>query len=413
MRIAVVGAGVSGLVAAHYLVRRHDVVVFEAQDRLGGHAHTHELDVAGRRRRLDTGFLVFNAEAYPGFVRLLDELGVATQPSDMSLSIRCRACRLEYALRGPAALLARPVNLFRPSFWGMFRDLFRFFRDARAWLATPAPDVTVRAFVVRGGYGDRFVRHWLLPTAAAVWSAPFRDVLDYSARMLLGFFRNHGFLERRQRPWLAVAGGARTYVDAIAARLGSRVRLAAPVREVARHDAGVLVRAAGGGPERFDAVVLACHADEALALLAAAAPEERALLARFPYARHRVVLHTDASFLPRARRAWSSWNCDQIDCHDDRGPVSLTYHLNRLMSLDDDVPFCVTLNPGREPTGILRELAYAHPTLTADAMDAQAALLARNGQRGTWFAGAHLRFGFHEDGVASGIRVATALGCPP
>lgn len=413
MRIAVVGAGVSGLVAAHRLRARHDVVLFEAQDRLGGHAHAHDVTVDGRAFRLDTGFLVFNEPAYPHFTALLAELGVPSQASDMSLSIRCRRCRLEYALRGPGALLAQPTNLLRPSFVLLFRDLFRFFRDANAWLDAGGDDLPLRVFLARGGYGGPFVRHWLLPTAGAVWSSPFGGILDFSTRMLLTFFRNHGFLQRKQRPWRHVAGGSRAYVDALGARLGDAVRLASPVRRVTRHDAGVLVEAGGRTPERFDAVVLACHADEAAAVLADASDEETRLLGRFPYARHRVVLHTDRSFLPRSPRAWAAWNCDVIDCHDEEAPVGVTYHLNRLQSLDDAVPFCVTLNPDRTPSGVLRDLAYAHPTLTSDAVAAQAALAALNGTRGTWFAGAHLRHGFHEDGVVSALRVATALGCAP
>ncbi len=413
MRIAVVGAGVSGLVAAHRLRARHDVVLFEAQDRLGGHAHAHDVTVDGRAFRLDTGFLVFNEPAYPHFTALLAELGVPSQASDMSLSIRCRRCRLEYALRGPGALLAQPTNLLRPSFVLLFRDLFRFFRDANAWLDAGGDDLPLRVFLARGGYGGPFVRHWLLPTAGAVWSSPFGGILDFSTRMLLTFFRNHGFLQRKQRPgdtWPAAAGPTWTRS---ARASGTPSGCASPVRRVTRHDAGVLVEAGGRTPERFDAVVLACHADEAAAVLADASDEETRLLGRFPYARHRVVLHTDRSFLPRSPRAWAAWNCDVIDCHDEEAPVGVTYHLNRLQSLDDAVPFCVTLNPDRTPSGVLRDLAYAHPTLTSDAVAAQAALAALNGTRGTWFAGAHLRHGFHEDGVVSALRVATALGCAP
>lgn len=416
MRIAIVGGGVTGLVAARRFAAKHEVVLFEAQDRLGGHAHTHDVEVGGRRLRVDTGFMVFNRATYPGFVALLDELGVGAVASDMALSVRCRRCGLEYALRSVASVLAQPSNLLRPSFHRMFRDLFRFFREARAWLAasapdapSPAPDVTVRTFLQRGGYGDGFVRHWLLPTAGAVWSAPFGGVLDSSARMLLGFFDNHGFLRRRQLPWLTVAGGSRAYVEAVARDLGPRARTSSAVRAVRRDGGGVTVEVAGRPPERFDHVVLACHADEALALLPDADDAERALLARFPYARHRVVLHTDASFLPRRRRAWSAWNCDVADCRDDAAPASLTYHLNRLQNLPGEVPVCVTLNPSREPAGVLRELAYAHPTLTADAVAAQDAVAARNGARRTWFAGAHLRHGFHEDGLVAATRVVAAI----
>jgi predicted NAD/FAD-binding protein len=229
--------------------------------------------------------------------------------------------------------------------------------------------------------------------------------------MLLRFFEHHGFLQRRQLAWLTVTGGSRAYVEAVGRRLADRVRLDAPVRRVERTADGVLVTAGAAGPQRFDAVVLACHADESLAALADPTPQERVRLSRFGYARHRVLLHTDPTFLPQARAAWSSWNCDLHDCRDETAPVSVTYHLNRLQSLPTATPFCVTLNADREPRGVLAEMAYAHPLLTADAVAAQDEVAAAQGERGTWFAGAHLRHGFHEDGVESAHRVVAALGC--
>jgi hypothetical protein len=231
--------------------------------------------------------------------------------------------------------------------------------------------------------------------------------------MLFSFFEHHGFLQRRQLPWLTVEGGSRTYVDTVARRLEGRVRLLAPVRRVARGPDGVVLEAGGGGPERFDAVVLACHADEALASLADPSPEETALLSRFRYARHRVWLHQDPSFLPRSRGAWAAWNCDMADCRDAKAPVFVTYWLNRLQSLPVETTWCVTLNADREPRGTVARLEYAHPLLTADAVAAQAPLAALGGRRATWFAGAHLRHGFHEDGFASAQRVAAALGASP
>ncbi len=256
MRIAVVGGGISGLGAALPLAKSHDVVLFEADDRLGGHAHTHDVEHGGRRFRLDTGFLVFNTTTYPSFCGLLDDLGVGSVESDMALSIRCRACRLEYALRGPRALFAQARNLVRPAFYGLFRDVGRFFREARAFLDGPAPgapplpgpDLTVGEFLDRGRYGDWFSRHWLLPTSSALWSASTGDIRAYSARMLFGFFRNHGFLQRRQLRWRTVTGGSRSYVDAIARRLGDRVRLSSPVERVARVAGGVEVAVAGRPP---------------------------------------------------------------------------------------------------------------------------------------------------------------------
>lgn len=414
LRVAIVGAGVSGLAAAHYLSRRHAVTVFEADGRLGGHAHTHEVRDGGTVRRLDTGFLVYNRVTYPGFVRLLDELGVASVPTDMSLSVRCRACDLEYGVRGARAIFAQKRNLLRPAFFGLFADLRRFFRDGRAFLAAGGEDgLTLGAFLDRGGYGRELTRHWLLPTAAALWSASFESVLAYEARFFLAFFENHGFLRVRQLPWWTVEHGSRTYVDALARGLAGRVRLSSPVREVRRAGPEVRVTVEGRPPEPFDAVVLACHADGARALLADASPEEDDLLGRFSYARHRVLLHTDRSFLPRAPAAWSAWNCDLEDCRDAAAPASLTYYLNRLQSVASETPFCVTLNPRREPTGILAEMQYAHPQLTAGAARAARSLTALSGRRSTWYAGAHLGHGFHEDGVASALAVAAGLGVTP
>lgn len=416
LRVAVVGGGIAGLSAARLLARVHDVVVFEAEHRLGGHAHTHDVTVGGRAYRLDTGFLVFNEKTYPNFVRLLAELGVASAPSDMALSIRCRRCRLEYALRGPRSIFAQKKNLLRPAFYGLFRDLGRFFREARAFLDAPiAPsiagtDLSVGEFLERGGYGTEFVHHWLLPTSGALWSAPFGDIRAYDARGFLEFFRNHAFLERRQLAWRTVAGASRTYVDAIAKELGPRVRLGSPVDRVERDERGVSVVARGSAPERFDAVVLACHADDALSMLADADARERQVLARFRYAHHPAVLHTDRSFLPDARPAWAAWNCDLEDCRDASAPASLTYYLNRLQGLSTDTTFCVTLNPHRPPEGVLAEMRYAHPMLTADATRAQRDIEALGGRGGVHFAGAHLRHGFHEDGVVSGMAAAARLG---
>lgn len=420
MRIAVVGGGVSGLTTAWALKRAgHDVTLWEAEPRLGGHAHTHDVEHGGRSWRLDTGFLVLDANAYPEFQRLLATLGVGTQPSDMSLSVRCRACGLELAFRGLRALLAQPTNLARPSFWRLFLGLRRFFADARAFLRPPQggapadPDLTLGAFLERGRYGDAFERHWLLPTAGAVWSAPFGAIRDYSARMLLAFFEHHGFLQVRQHAWRAVAGASRTYVDALSRALGTSVRLGAPIARVTRGSLGAEVTPAGAAPERFDQVVLAVHADHALRLLGDADPEERAALGAFRYAGAQAVLHTDRSFLPRARAAWASWNCEVHDCRDESAPVSVTYLLNRLQALDSPTPFLVTLNARRRPEGVLREMSYEHPLLTRATASAQAGLRRLAGSRATHFAGAHLYAGFHEDGVRSALDVARALGAAP
>lgn len=426
-RIAVVGGGISGLSCAWALSRAgREVTLFEAEPRLGGHAHTHDVEHGGRRWRLDTGFLVLDGERYPGFQRLLAALGVATQPSSMTLSIRCRRCGLEYALQSLRGLLAQPRNLLRPSFCSLFLGMRRFFRDARGWLgrldrgaAGPGEEqLSVGAFLARGRYGEAFERHWLLPTASAVWSAPFGALRDYSARMLIAFFEHHAFLQWRQHAWRAVAGASRTYVDALARELGPAIRLGAPVTRVTRappgeRAAGVLLERAGAPPEAFDALVLACHADQALRLLGDADPEEQRLLSAFPYAQAEALLHTDASFMPRSRAAWAAWNVDLADCRDESAPVSITYNLNRLQSLPGPTPFLVTLGAGREPAGVLARTRYAHPLLTHAAVGAQGPLRARAGSRSTWFAGAHLYAGFHEDGLRSGLDAARGLGASP
>lgn len=422
-RIAVVGGGIAGMACAWALRRAgRDVTLLEAEPRLGGHAHTHEVEHGGRRWRLDTGFLVLDGERYPGFQRLLAALGVRTQPSSMTLSIRCRRCGLEYALQSLPGLLAQPANLLRPSFWRLFAGMRRFFRDARAWLAaladgTAAPgeaDLTLGAFLERGRYGEAFERHWLLPTAGAVWSAPFGALRSYGARMLLAFFEHHAFLQWRQHAWLAVEGASRTYVDAVARELGPALRLGARVTSVRRPAPGTVeVQVEGRPPERFDALVLACHADQALALLGDAEPDEQRLLGAFPYAQAEAVLHTDASFLPRRRAAWAAWNVDLPDCRDETAPVSITYHLNRLQALPGPTPFLVTLGADRTPAGVLARARYAHPLLTRGAVEAQAAVRARGGRRDTWFAGAHLHAGFHEDGLRSGLEAARGLGVSP
>jgi len=412
--VAVVGAGISGLSAAYLLSRRHQVELFERDTRLGGHAHTHTVEHEGREWDLDSGFLVYNHRTYPHFVRLLAELGVGGHPSDMSFSVDCRHCRLEYSTRGLNGLFTQRHRALDPGYLRMLASIPRFNRRARRLLDDPgAPEQTLGEFLEEGRFPEAFARHFMLPLVGAVWSSSAADVRRFSARPLLRFMDNHGWLAIDPPRWWTVRGGSRRYVEAMVARLGPSVHAGCGVVAVRRHSEGVLILTDRREWRHFDRVVLATHADQALRMLTDPSPEERRLLGAFRYSHNRTLLHTDASVLPRSPRAWASWNMVMDDCRQDGAPVSLTYHLNRLQGLPGPTQFCVSLNPEQDPVPrtILAEMNYTHPVLDAAAAAAQPGLRRLSGQRGTFYAGAHLRYGFHEDGLMSGLKVAEALGC--
>lgn len=409
MRIAIIGAGISGLSAAWHLHRRHDVTVFEAGPTAGGHTHTADVVVDGRRHAIDTGFIVFNHQHYPLFTALLDDLGVASQPTDMSFSVRSDRSGVEYGSASINALFAQRRNLLRPAFARMLWDMQRFMREARQ-ADLPDDRTTVQQYVEDRGYGARFVGEYLVPLGASLWSSPPAEFRTFSMRFVIEFMRNHALLQIAGQPvWRVIRGGSRTYVDALLGRLGGTVLLNRPVRSVQRLADHVVIADAEGGRATFDHVVLACHADQALRLLADPSPTEREVLSAFPYQRNDVLLHTDTSVLPRRRRAWASWNYHVPAA--DRDAVTVTYDMTRLQGLDRSVQFNVTLNDAGlvRPDRVLGRFAYDHPVFKPGREAAQRRHHELLGVNRTSFCGAYWGYGFHEDGVRSGLAVAAAL----
>ncbi|MCA1188033.1 MULTISPECIES: NAD(P)/FAD-dependent oxidoreductase [unclassified Saccharopolyspora] len=414
--VAVVGAGVSGLTAAYLLQRRYRVLLFEADDRLGGHAHTHRLRSGdGRVVPVDSGFIVHNERTYPNLLRLFGELGVRTAETEMSMSVSCDGCGLEYAgARRLGGLFAQRGNAVRPRYLAMLAQVVRFHRAANRLLDAPgesADSVTLGDFLAGQGFSRYFVDHFALPLVSAVWSADFEVSKRYPARYLFEFLRHHGMLSVGGSPtWRTVSGGSGEYVSRAVERL-SAVHVGTPVRSVARFADRVELRDAQDRVHEVDRVVLACHADQALALLADPTPAEAKVLGAFGYSENETWLHSDAGVLPRATGARASWNHHKPSCAADPGHVLVSYDMNRLMRLAEPVDYLVTLNPaGRvRPERVLARMHYRHPIYTPDSVAAQRNL-PELGDARTRFAGAYHGWGFHEDGCASGVRAAEAFG---
>lgn len=410
LKIAVIGSGISALSCAWLLSQRHEVVVYEKADRLGGHTNTVDVLAGdGTTTPVDTGFIVFNDATYPNLVAMFDHLGIRSRETDMSFAVSLDEGRFEYAA---PALFAQRRNAFRPRFWTMLGEIIRFYREAPAHLsALSDPDLTLGDYLKREGFSEAFRDDHLLPMAAAIWSSPAHTLMDYPAQSFIRFCTNHGLLRLAGRPvWRTVEGGSRTYVAHLARLLGPRIRLAREVVEVRRdrngEGAGVEVRDVQGGAERFDHVVIGSHADQALAMLAEPTERERAILGAFRYSRNLTILHSDATLMPQRRRAWAAWN--YIGVNDG---LCVTYWMNRLQGLAGRDLF-VTLNPPRppRPDTLLRSEIYEHPIFDPAAVTAQKSLWSLQGAGGVWFCGAHFGAGFHEDGLQSGLAVAEALG---
>ncbi|MDH3287051.1 MAG: FAD-dependent oxidoreductase [Betaproteobacteria bacterium] len=405
MKIAIIGSGIAGNVVAHRLHRAHDITVYEAASHIGGHTHTHSVEQAGRRYEVDTGFIVFNDRTYPNFIALLDELGIASQESSMSFSVRNEASGLEYNGTTLNTLFAQRRNLLRPSFLGMIRDILRFNREAPALLAEPGGELPLGELLARGRYGRAFVEHYIVPMGAAIWSTDPASMLAFPARFFVRFLHNHGMLSVNDRPlWRTVRGGSARYVERLTAPYRDRIRLDTPVQWVRRLPGSVIVKARGLEAARYDAAFLACHSDQALALLADPSGAEREVLGAIPYQRNEAVLHTDTRLLPKRRLAWAAWNYHVLP--ERPGPVALTYNMNILQRLDAPTPFLVTLNRSDaiDPARVIKRITYHHPRFTPASVAAQARQRELNGAHATYYCGAWWRNGFHEDGVASALE---------
>lgn len=415
MRIAVIGGGIAGLAASYWLSQQHDVELYEAGATLGGHAHTVDIEHHGETLAIDTGFMVFNEWTYPHFCALLRELGVASEPTSMSFSVRSEVDGIEYNGTSLNGLFAQRRNLWNVRYWRMLRDVLRFNRQCKAGLSVGENEMTVIEFLKHEGYSSEFAAWYLLPMGSAIWSCPTGVFGQFPIRFIREFYENHGLLNLIRRPtWRIITGGSRTYVEAIRQRIRGRVHLNLPVRSVHRSSEEVRLVFANGDCERFDQVVLACHSDQALRLLAEPTTAEREILSAFRYEENQVQLHLDTSLLPRSRRAWASWNywIPKSSGAAEHAPAArLTYELNRLQNLGSRQTFCISLNcaPWINPALVLKTFHYAHPVYTLQRDKAQARHHELLGQNRTSYAGAYWRNGFHEDGVVSALAVCRAL----
>lgn len=407
--IAVVGTGIAGMSAAWLLAQRHTVTVYEREARPGGHSNTVEVSTGRGPVAVDTGFIVYNERNYPNLTALLAHLDVSTAESDMSFAASLRGGAMEYAGTDLNGLLGQRVNILRPRFWRIMRDLFRFYRDAPALLSEEGGEgLSLSAYLDREGYGAAFIEDHLLPMGAAIWSTTAEAMRAYPAIAFVRFFVSHGLLNLRDRPqWRTVVGGSREYVRRLTAPYVDRIEYAS-VRRIARYRDGVTVMDQNGRLRRFDHVVVAAHADQAFSMLGDADPMEQSLLGAWRYTPNRAVLHRDPSLMPKRRRVWSSWNF--IDGTEEK--LCVTYWMNKLQPLDTEEQIFVTLNPMREPAAgtTIREFIYEHPYFDAAALASQRQLWALQGRNRTWFCGSYFGAGFHEDALQSGLAVAEQLG---
>ncbi|WLH69231.1 NAD(P)/FAD-dependent oxidoreductase [Pseudomonas sp. FP2309] len=412
MKIAIIGSGIAGLTSAYLLSRQHEITLFEAGDRIGGHTHTVDVSVDGKHYTVDTGFIVFNDWTYPNFIRLLGQIGVTFKPTEMSFSVHDENTRFEYNGNNLNSLFAQRRNILSPGFWGMLRDILRFNRQAPLDLQEQriSPEMTLGDYLKAGGYGERFVRHYIVPMGAAIWSMSLADMLGFPLQFFVRFFKNHGLLSVNNRPqWCVIKGGSSRYIEPLTRSFREHIRLNCAVHGVERDADGVVIHSAAG-TEAFDKVVFACHSDQALALLGDPSQAEQEILGALPYADNDVVLHTDTRLLPDRKLAWASWNYRLSGATQTQAAV--TYDMNILQGIDSETTFCVSLNQTAmiNPLKILARYTYAHPQYSLAAVAAQNRWQELAGTRHTFYCGAYWANGFHEDGVVSALRVAQAFG---
>ncbi|WP_237065296.1 NAD(P)/FAD-dependent oxidoreductase [Microbulbifer guangxiensis] len=413
MRIAIVGSGIAGLTSAYLLNKKYDITLFEAGDRLGGHTATVDVEEGDRKLAIDTGFIVYNDWTYPNFIKLMGQLGVESQPTDMGFSVCSDTDSFEYAGNNLNSLFGQRSNLLRPGHWRMLRDILRFNREAvRDWQSGKLSEgMTLGEYLEQNGYSAEFCDRYLVPMGSAIWSASLSQMRDFSVDFFVRFFFNHGLLNIFNRPqWRVIKGGSREYIAPMVGAFRDRIRLSTPIASVIRTADGVELRTSAGEQHQFDAVVFACHSDQALGCLSDASNDETSILRAIPYAANSVVLHTDTSLLPARQRCWASWNY-RLQGGGDQLPV-LTYNMNILQRLECEQTYCVTLNADDaiDKDKIIGRYEYAHPQFSVAGMQAQQQWEKINGVNRAWYCGAYWANGFHEDGVKSALRVCEALG---
>lgn len=403
MKIAIIGAGIAGNTIAWHLYKSHDITLFEASDHIGGHTHTHQVKAFGHEYNIDTGFIVYNDWTYPNFINMLEKLGVETQPSNMSFSVRDEVSGLEYNGTSLNSLFAQRSNLLNPKFLWMIREILRFNKESPKLLES-IDDVSFGKYLEVNKYSASFIKNYIIPMGSAIWSADPKQMLEFPAKFFIRFFHNHGMLSVSNRPqWRVIKGGSKAYVKKLTADFEDRIQLNTPIEAVKRYQDKVIVKPKGSAEQKFDWVFFACHSDQALSMLTDASKDEQSILSALPYQNNQIVLHTDAKLMPKHRLAWAAWNYHLTE--KPLGLAAVTYNMNILQSLESPEPFLVTLNHTAkiDPAKIIKTLNYTHPVFTAEGIDAQSKHAIISGVNRTAYAGAYWRNGFHEDGVVSAL----------
>ncbi len=405
MKIAIIGTGIAGNVAAYHLNKQHDISIFEAEDYVGGHTHTHQINMANESHNIDTGFIVFNKKTYPNFLKLLAELKVPYQNSDMGFSVQNEATGLEYNGSTLNQLFAQRSNLLSPSFYRMIRQILKFNKESLSLLNDETHSTSLGDYLANNNYSHEFIHHYIIPMGAAIWSTDHDSMFQFPARFFVQFFHNHGMLSVDQRPdWFVIKNGSNQYIKPLIKDHQHKIRLSSPIETIRRRENEVFVKAKGAEEERFDYVFIASHSDQALAMLAEPSELEDEVLSSIPYTKNQAVLHTDESVLPKRKLAWAAWNYHLLKEKTEQ--VALTYNMNILQSLKSNFTFCVTLNHKNiiDPEKIIKTIDYSHPFFSVKGVKAQQKHSLLNGTQRTYYCGAYWRYGFHEDGVVSALQ---------